>query len=68
MGATCAGWASMSTGSTKVRYVLGTTGKVMRVEPWSMVFTDLETGTILDVVDGRRGPTATSWIAQRPRA
>lgn len=27
----------------KVRYVLGTTGKVMRVEPWSIVFTDLET-------------------------
>lgn len=51
----------------KVRYVLGTTGKVMRVEPWSIVFTDLETGTILDVVDGRRGPTVLSWIGKRPR-
>ena len=50
----------------RVRYVLGTTGKTMRVEPWSIVFTDLDTGTILDVVDGRRGKAVTTWLAQRP--
>ncbi|QXQ11309.1 ISL3 family transposase [Paeniglutamicibacter sp. Y32M11] len=50
----------------RVRFVLGTTGKMMRVEPWSIVFTDLSTGTILDVVDGRRGKAVTTWMAQRP--
>lgn len=39
----------------RVRFVLGTTRKMMRVEPWSIVFTDLDTGTILDIVYGRRG-------------
>lgn len=39
----------------------------MRVEPCvSIVFTDLDTGTILDVVDGRRGKAVTTWLAQRP--
>ncbi|ASN39657.1 hypothetical protein CGQ24_11930 [Arthrobacter sp. 7749] len=38
----------------------------MRVEPWSFVFTDLSTGTILDVVDGRRGKAVTTWIDQCP--
>jgi transposase len=42
-------------------------GTVTRVEPWSIVFTDLDTGAILDVVDGRRGTTVTSWLAARPR-
>lgn len=46
--------------------MLGTTGKMMRVEPWSIVFTDLDTGTILDVADGRRGKAVTAWMAQRP--
>lgn len=50
----------------RVRYVLGVNGKAMRVEPWSIVFTDLDTGTILDVVDGRRGKAVTTWLAQRP--
>ncbi|GAA1877053.1 hypothetical protein GCM10009715_24770 [Paeniglutamicibacter psychrophenolicus] len=50
----------------RVRFVLGTTGKMMRVEPRSIVFTDLDTGTILDIVDGRRGKAVTSWMSQRP--
>ncbi|GAA4359885.1 hypothetical protein GCM10023166_00070 [Paeniglutamicibacter cryotolerans] len=39
----------------KVRYVLGTTGKVMRVEPWSIVFT--ETGN-------RHDPGRCRWPAR----
>ncbi|AXH94828.1 ISL3 family transposase [Ornithinimicrobium avium] len=40
---------------------------VKRVEPWSIVFTDLDDGSILDVVDGRRGATVRKWLAARPR-
>lgn len=43
------------------------THAVKRVEPWSIVFTDLDDGAILDVVDGRRGKVVTSWLAERPR-
>jgi transposase len=43
------------------------TSAVTRVEPWSIVFTDLDTGALLDVVDGRRGKTVTTWLAARPR-
>ena len=43
------------------------TNAVTRIEPWSIVFTDLDTGAILDVVDGRRGKTVTTWVAARPR-
>lgn len=43
------------------------TGQVRRIEPWSIVFTDLDTGTVLDVVDGRRGTTVQAWLAARPR-
>ena len=43
------------------------THAVTRVEPWSIVFTDLDTGALLDVVDGRRGTTVTTWLAARPR-
>src|SRR5699024_3043668 len=32
-----------------------------------IVFTDLDTGAILDVVDGRRGKTVTDWVKARPR-
>jgi transposase len=50
----------------RVRFMLGNTGKMMRVEPWSIVFTDLDTGTILDILDERRGRAVTSWTSQRP--
>lgn len=30
------------------------------------MFTDLDTGTILDIVDGRRGKAVTHWMSQRP--
>jgi transposase len=52
----------------RVRYVReADTGATTRVEPWSIVFTDLDTGAILDVVDGRRGKTVTDWVKARPR-
>ena len=50
----------------RIRYVLGASGKAIRLEPWSIVFTDLDTGRILDVIDGRRGKAVTIWMAQRP--
>lgn len=43
------------------------TNTVQRVEPWSIVFTDLDSGALLDVVDGRRGPVVTAWLSERPR-
>lgn len=50
-----------------VRYLADETGRIKRVEPWSIVFTDLDTGTILDIVDGRRGTAVRAWLAERPR-
>ena len=51
----------------RVRYLRNDAGKVTRVEPWSIVFTDLDTGAILDIVDGRRGQAVRDWIGARPR-
>lgn len=51
----------------KVRYARGRTGKVVGIEPWSIVFTDLDTGKILDIVDGRRGAAVKQWLESRPR-
>ncbi|GAA6528026.1 hypothetical protein IDVR_38300 [Intrasporangium sp. DVR] len=51
----------------RVRYTRDEHGTVTRDEPWSIVFTDLDTGAILDVVDGRRGKAVTTWLAVRPR-
>ncbi|RNL48235.1 ISL3 family transposase, partial [Arthrobacter oryzae] len=51
----------------RVRYLKNEAGKVTRVEPWSIVFTDLDTGAILDIVDGRRGQAVRDWIGARPR-
>lgn len=50
----------------RVRFVLGTTGKMMRGEPWSIVSTNLDTGTILHIVDGSCGKAVTGWMSQRP--
>lgn len=51
----------------RVQYLKDDAGKVTRVEPWSIVFTDLDTGAILDIVDGRRGQAVRDWIRARPR-
>lgn len=51
----------------RVRYVRDDTGGVSRVEPWSIMLTGLDTGAILDVVDGRRGTAVKQWLRARPR-
>lgn len=51
----------------KVRYARGRSGKVVRIDPWSIVFSDLDTGTILEIVDGHRGATVKRWLKSRPR-
>jgi transposase len=51
----------------RVRYLKNEAGNLTRVEPWSIVFTDLDTGAILDIVDGRRGQAVRDWIRARPR-
>jgi transposase len=43
------------------------TGTVRRLEPWSVMLTCLDTGAILDVIDGPRGPAVRSWLRARPR-
>ncbi len=42
-------------------------GSARRVQPWSVILTDLDTGAILDVVDGPRGKTVKAWLLARPR-
>ena len=32
-----------------------------------MILTDLDTGAILDVIDGPRGQAVKAWLLQRPR-
>lgn len=50
----------------RVRYVRD--GDVVRrVEPWSVMITNAETGQILDVVDGPRGATIKAWLLAQPR-
>ena len=51
----------------RVRYVRESDGSVRRVEPWSVMLTDLDTGAILDVVDGPRGKAVKAWLLSRPR-
>jgi len=51
----------------KVRYARGRTGRAVRIEPWSIVFTELDTGKIVDIVDARRGAAVKKWLKARPR-
>jgi transposase len=51
-----------------VRFVTLADGPTITLDPWSIVFTDLDTGAVLDVVDGRRGTAVRWWIRQRPDA
>ena len=50
-----------------VRWFRTETGSWARVEPWSTVFTDLDTGAVLGVVDGRDGAAVRGWLQTRPR-
>jgi len=36
------------------------------IEPWSVLFTDLDTGALLGVVDGCDGAAVRGWLACRP--
>ena len=50
-----------------VRWFRGEDGKWERVEPWSVLFTDLDSGAVLGVVDGRDGKAVRGWLETRPR-
>lgn len=45
----------------KVRHAWDRTRKVVRIEPWSIVVTDLDNGKNLDTVDSRRGTAVKRW-------
>lgn len=45
----------------EVRHAWDRTRKVVRIEPWSIVFTDLDNGKNLDIVDGRRDTAVKRW-------
>ena len=50
-----------------VRWFKDDDGAWRRVEPWSVLFTDLDSGAVLGVVDGRDGAAVRGWLACRPR-
>ena len=49
-----------------MRFVKLADGPTVKIDPWSIMFTDLDTGAVLDVVDGRRGTAVRWWLRQRP--
>lgn len=51
----------------RVRYVKTAQGSTVKVDPWSVVLTDLDTSQVLDVVSGRRGAAVKAWIRARPQ-
>lgn len=48
-----------------MRFVKLDNGPTVKIDPWSIMFTDLDTGCVLDVVDGRRGTAVRWWLRQR---
>lgn len=42
-------------------------GSWRRIEPWMTTFVDLDTGEVIDVVDGRDAAAVANWLATRPR-
>lgn len=52
----------------RMRFVKIDAGPTVKIDPWSIVFTDLTTGLVVDVVDGRRGSAVRAWLAARPEA
>ncbi len=51
-----------------IRFVKLPDGPTVKIDPWSILFTDLDTGAVLDVVDGRRGTAVRWWLRQRPES
>jgi len=48
-----------------VRWFRDDSGSWRRIEPWSVLFTDLDTGAVLGVVDGRDGAAVRGWRPER---
>ena len=52
----------------RMRFVKLPDGPTVKIDPWSIMFTDLDTGAVLDVVDGRRGTAVRWWLRARPES
>ncbi len=50
-----------------VRWYRDDDQKWRRVEPWMTTFTDLSTGRVIGVVDGRDSASVQSWLKAQPR-
>ncbi|KNX35980.1 ISL3 family transposase [Luteipulveratus halotolerans] len=50
-----------------VRWFRDEAGAWKRIEPWMTTFTDLATGQVLGVVDGRDSAAVKTWLRTRPR-
>ena len=50
-----------------VRWFKDDDGKWARIEPWMITFTNLATGQVIGVVDGRDSAAVKSWLRVRPR-
>ena len=50
-----------------VRWYRDDDGKWQRIEPWMTTFTDLATGQVIGVVDGRDSSAVKGWLRSRPR-
>ncbi|WP_258142536.1 transposase [Arthrobacter sp. MYb227] len=47
----------------RIRYVLGASGKAIRLEPWSIVFTDLDSGrSLMSLMDATVQPSPPRWL------
>lgn len=51
----------------RVRFFRAEQGAWRRVEPWMSCVTDLDTGAVIGVFDGRDGAALRTWLALRPR-
>ncbi len=49
-----------------IRFVTLPDGPTVKIDPWSIMFTDLDTGGVLDAVDGRRGTAVRRWLRGHP--
>ena len=51
----------------RMRFVKLPDGPTVKIDPWSIVLTDLHSGYVLDVVDGRRGTAVRCGCGNGPR-
>lgn len=50
-----------------VRWFKDDGGAWRRIEPWMTTFVDLDTGQVIDVVDGRDAAAVATWLGAQPR-